>query len=283
MSGTLFVVATPIGNLEDITARALRVLREVDVIAAEDTRRTAGLLAHFGIDTPTTSLHEHNEGRKSVHLVRRLQQGENVALVSDAGTPLVSDPGGHLVRAAVAAGIAVDPIPGPSAALATLSVSGFPADSFTFLGFPPTRPSDRKQWIARLAASTGSVVFYEAPHRIRETLGSILAAVGDRPVVLARELTKAHQELVRGPISVVAEGLASPKGEFTVVIFLGDSPQIGRAEAPSDADLLTEFGQLTQTAGLRRRQAISALARRHAQAPNDVYEAIERAKKLVKQ
>ena len=176
MPGTLFVVATPIGNLEDITARALRVLREVAVIAAEDTRRTAHLLARYAIATPTTSLHEHNESGKSASLIARLQRGDSVALVSDAGTPTISDPGGRLIRAAIDAGIRVEPIPGPSAVLAALAASGLPTDSFTFLGFPPTRSKDRKQWFERAAScSAGPVVFFEAPHRIQATLARVLA------------------------------------------------------------------------------------------------------------
>src|SRR5436190_11684926 len=150
MPGTLFVVATPIGNLEDITARALRVLREVDLIAAEDTRRTAHLLARHAIATPTTSLHEHNESAKSPSLVARLQNGERIALVSDAGTPTVSDPGGRLIRAAIDAGVRVEAIPGPSATLTALAASGIPANTFTFLGFPPTRSTDRRRWLAEL-------------------------------------------------------------------------------------------------------------------------------------
>src|SRR2546428_230891 len=170
MPGTLFVVATPIGNLEDITARALRVLREVAIIAAEDTRRTARLLARYAITTPTTSLHEHNESRKSAELVARLERGDNLALVSDAGTPTVSDPGQRLVRDAIAAGVRVEPVPGPSAALAALSVSGLSGDTFTFLGFPPTRSTDRRQWFERLLRVGGTVIFFEAPYRIHETL-----------------------------------------------------------------------------------------------------------------
>src|SRR5579864_2911893 len=155
MSGTLFVVATPIGNLEDVTLRALRVLREVSLIAAEDTRRTARLLARYAISTPTTSLHEHNEHRKSGAIVERLKRGESVALVSDAGTPTVSDPGGRLIQAAIAAGIRLEPLPGPSAALAALAVSGMPTASFTFLGFPPTRSKDRADWLQRLKQVAG--------------------------------------------------------------------------------------------------------------------------------
>src|SRR5258706_9059444 len=167
MPGTLFVVATPIGNLEDITARALRVLREVAVIAAEDTRRTSHLLARYAITTPTTSLHEHNENQKAGALVTRLQRGEDIALVSDAGTPTISDPGALLIAASVAAGVSIVPIPGANAAITALAVSGFPTSSFSFLGFPPTRSNARAEWFSELRRQGGTIVFYEAPHRIR--------------------------------------------------------------------------------------------------------------------
>src|SRR5262245_19235774 len=166
MPGTLFVVATPIGNLEDITLRALRVLREVTLIAAEDTRRTAHLLARHGISTPMISVHEHNETRKSSALISRLRQGESIALVSDAGTPTVSDPGAHLVRAAIDSGMKVEPIPGPSAVTAAMAASGLSTDSFTFWGFPPSRSKARRQWLERVREVGGVAVFFEAPHRI---------------------------------------------------------------------------------------------------------------------
>jgi 16S rRNA (cytidine1402-2'-O)-methyltransferase len=218
MPGTLFVVATPIGNLEDITARALRVLREVSLIAAEDTRRTANLLAHYGITTPATSLHEHNEAEKSSGLVRQLKEGRSIALVSDAGTPTVSDPGQRLVAAAAAAGIRVEPVPGPSAVLATLAASGMAGDTFTFLGFPPTRSKARSAWFDRLRDSSGLVVFYEAPHRILETLDRVRQVVGDVEACVGRELTKVHEELVRGPISAISGRLENARGELTVVV-----------------------------------------------------------------
>jgi len=192
MPATLFVVATPIGNLEDITVRALRVLREVSVIAAEDTRRTAHLLARYAITTPTTSLHEHNEAGKSASLIARLQRGESVALVSDAGTPTVSDPGGLLIRAAIEAGVRVEPIPGPSAVLTALAASGLPTDSFTFLGFPPTRAKDRKAWFDRVNGLRGTVVFFESPNRIQSTLRDIHHTLGECQVAVGRELTKIH-------------------------------------------------------------------------------------------
>ena len=280
MPGTLFVVATPIGNLEDITGRALRVLREVAVIAAEDTRRTAHLLAHYAITTPSTSLHEHNEARKSAALVERLRRGDDIALVSDAGTPTVSDPGERLIAEAIAAGIRVEPIPGPSAALAALAASGLPSDTFLFLGFPPTRSKDRKKWFDEVRSAARTVVFFEAPHRIRKTLDDLQQAIGDRTVAIGRELTKIHEELVRGPISTVLARLTSLKGEFTVVVDIGRIPQIAAAQAPNDSAVLAEFGVLTQSSGLDRKEAIARLAEKHGQARNVVYAAIERARKL---
>ena len=224
MSGTLFIVATPIGNLEDITLRALRVLREVDLVAAEDTRRTAKLLGHFNIKTRTTSLHEHNEHQKVRMLVELLADGQNVALVSDAGVPTISDPGSHVIRQAVAAGVPVVAIPGPSAIMSALACSGFDVSTFRFLGFPPHRSSDRKKWLADAAADPATLVFFESPHRIREMLADALVAWGDRQGMLARELTKAHEELVRGPITGLLAAAAEPRGEYTVVI-AGASPE----------------------------------------------------------
>jgi 16S rRNA (cytidine1402-2'-O)-methyltransferase len=282
MPGTLFVVATPIGNLEDITARALRVLGEVSLIAAEDTRRTAHLLARYAITTPTTSLHEHNEEKKGAALVERLLRGESIALVSDAGTPTVSDPGHRFIAAAIEAGIRVEPIPGPSAALAALAASGLPTDTFLFLGFPPVKTKDRLEWFGVLRSAGRTVVFFEAPHRIRATLEQLLAAVGDCQVAIGRELTKAHEELVRGPISKVLGGLAAARGEFTVVVDVGHMPHNELAELVGDAEIADEFGVLTKLNGLRRREAIAKVARRHGRTSNDVYAAVERAKKLVR-
>ena len=210
MPGTLFVVATPIGNLDDVTTRALRVLREADLIAAEDTRRTSHLLARYAITTSTTSLHEHNEHQKAASLLARLERGESIALVSDAGTPTVSDPGQRLIQAAAAAGYRIEPVPGPSAILAVLAASGFPADTFLFLGFPPTRSKDRTLWFERLRTASGTVVFFEAPHRLSRTLSEIAQSVGDFPVVVGRELTKIHEEFVRGPISIALKVSKSP-------------------------------------------------------------------------
>jgi 16S rRNA (cytidine1402-2'-O)-methyltransferase len=275
MPGTLFVVATPIGNLEDITVRALRVLREVAVIAAEDTRRTARLLARHAIATPTTSLHEHNESAKSAAILDRLKRGDDVALVSDAGTPTVADPGSRLIRVAIEAGIRVEPVPGPSAVLAALAVAGFETTSFAFFGFPPTRSTERKQWFERLAAVRGTVVFFEAPHRIAETLGDLRRTVGDCEVVLARELTKAHEELVRGPISQAFGRVSAVKGEFTVVANIGESTKLAQPEP----NVTIDFGELTKIDGITKRRAIGQLAKRYGLPPNEVYAMLEAAKK----
>jgi 16S rRNA (cytidine1402-2'-O)-methyltransferase len=279
MPGTLFVVATPIGNLEDITARALRVLREVAIIAAEDTRRTARLLARYAITTPTTSLHEHNEAQKSAELIARIERGDSIALVSDAGTPTVSDPGQRLVREAIAAGVRVEPVPGASAALAALSVSGLPGDTFTFLGFPPTRSTDRKRWFERLLNVGGTVVFFEAPHRIHETLRQLARVAPESSVAIARELTKAHEELVRGPINEIVSKLPVNRGEFTIVANIG-RPTENMGEIPvSDESIVAYFGEITKNRQCSRKQAINLTARRHQLSPNQVYAAIERAKK----
>ena len=278
MPGTLFVVATPIGNLEDVSARALRILREVTLIAAEDTRRTAQLLSRFAIRTPTTSLHAHNERSKTDVLVRRLREGEAIALVSDAGTPVISDPGHQLIRSAIDAGIRVEPIPGPSAALAALAASGLPADTFTFLGFPPVRASDRSKWFDQLRTAGRTVVFFEAPHRIRRTVEDLLQIVGDVEVAVCREMTKAHEEVIRGRASTVMASLTAPRGEYTVVADIGQIPDKTSVAPPSDEDLEVEFGDLTNFGGLARREAISALARRFKMPSRAVYAAIERAR-----
>ena len=280
MPGTLFVVATPIGNLEDITARALRVLRQVRLIAAEDTRRTGHLLSRYAIATPTTSFHHHNESAKIGSVIARIESGDDVALVSDAGTPTISDPGRQLIRAAIDAGIRIEPIPGPSAAVTALAASGFGGTSFTFLGFPPTRSKDRTIWMDELRTAGRTVVFFEAPHRIETTLGQIARLVGNRQVSIARELTKAHEEFVRGPINEVLERLPSALGEFTVVIDMTTTDAVP-AEPPTDAVIIHEFGRMTALGGLSRRRVINHLSKAYGIPANQVYESIERGKKLV--
>jgi 16S rRNA (cytidine1402-2'-O)-methyltransferase len=279
MAGTLFVVATPIGNLEDISARALRVLREVDVIAAEDTRRTAQLLTRFGIATKTTSLHAHNEQTRGPQLLTRLQAGESVALVSDAGTPGISDPGSQLVADAADAGIPVVAIPGASALTTLLSVVGSDASRFTFLGFPPTGSKDRKIWFDLLAGSSPMAVFYEAPHRILATLGEIRSVLGDASIVLGRELTKVHEELVRGSITLVLSRLVEPRGEFVVAVMVPDPSHQEVLVPPDASQLWSEFCDMTNNGGSTRRQAIASLSRKYRMSAGSVYDMVEEAKK----
>ncbi|KAF1704122.1 16S rRNA (cytidine(1402)-2'-O)-methyltransferase [Pseudoxanthomonas kaohsiungensis] len=222
-AATLHVVATPIGNLGDLSPRAQQVLREVAAVCAEDTRRSGQLLAHFGIGTPLLALHEHNEQQLAERLVARLLGGEALALVSDAGTPLVSDPGYRLVRAARAAGVKVSPVPGPSALVAALSVAGLPSDRFTFEGFLPAKASARRERLAALAGEPRTLVFYESSHRIEESLADLRAAFGDdRPAVLARELTKLFETVLDGTLADLHARVAADadqrKGEFVLVV-----------------------------------------------------------------
>jgi 16S rRNA (cytidine1402-2'-O)-methyltransferase len=279
MSGTLFVVATPIGNLEDVTLRALRVLQTADLIAAEDTRRTARLLAHHGISTPTLSFHEHNTRTRIPQLIERLQRGESIALVTDAGTPGVSDPGVELVQACVSKGISIDPIPGASAPLAAVMASGFPMVPLTVLGFAPARSKDRSLWIERLAAVQNTVTFFESPHRISLTMQEVASVLGDRQICVARELTKAHQEFIRGTARELSSTFATPRGEYTIVV----GPSITTDEAsrtPSDSEVVAEFRQSTEVSGLQRRAAIRAVAMKHRISPRTVYQIVERAKNM---
>jgi 16S rRNA (cytidine1402-2'-O)-methyltransferase len=279
MRGTLFVVATPIGNLEDVTHRAIRVLGTADVIAAEDTRRTATLLDRYDIHTPTTSFHEHNEHQRLPALLARLAGGGKVALVSDAGTPGISDPGFRLIRAAVEQEARIEVIPGPSAVLAALVASGFPTSSFSFLGFPPVRSLARRTWLKQLAAEPRTTVFFEAPHRIRRTLEELREQIVDRPVAIARELTKVHEEVLRGSVPDVLDRLSHPRGEITVVVAPAPEPAVIPDAVPSDLQLWTEFCQLTEGERLNRRDAVGGLARTHRLSARTVYSSIERAKK----
>jgi 16S rRNA (cytidine1402-2'-O)-methyltransferase len=265
------VVATPIGNLEDVTLRALRTLREVSVIAAEDTRRTARLLQHYSISTRTTSLHEHNERQKTPALLERLKAGQSIALVSDAGTPVISDPGQTFVAAARAEGIRVESIPGPSAVMAAIAASGLPMREFVFLGFPPNRSSDRKLWFPRLVGEARLVVFFEAPHRIVSTLKAIGGLMGmQKKIGIARELTKVHEELVIKPISELLT-LVNPRGEFTVLVPPEEAVESSGKVGGGVADLRAELGLMTNSRASSRRQAVRVLAERHGLAPNDLY------------
>jgi 16S rRNA (cytidine1402-2'-O)-methyltransferase len=279
MPGTLFIVSTPIGNLEDITYRALRVLREAAIVAAEDTRRTAKLLSHFDIRTPTTSFFEHNEHEKLPRLLARLAAGDLVALVSDAGTPGISDPGYRLVKAAAEAGIRVEAVPGASAILTALVASGLPTHAFTFAGFPPARSQARDRWLNAFVDRAETLVFFEAPHRVRGTLEAALRILGDRPVAVCRELTKVHETLVRGSISTVLATFDEPRGEYTIVMGPAEAGATEAPEVPEPSRLLQEFYYLTENEGLGRREALSRLATRYATPSRELYAALEIAKK----
>lgn len=267
MLGRLYLIATPIGNLEDITYRAVRLLGEVDAIACEDTRQTRKLLDHYSIHKPLVSYHEHNEPERAAELTSRMLTGDSIALVSDAGVPLVSDPGYRLVRAAIDAGIPVHPIPGPSAALAALSASGLPTDSFRFGGFLPFKPLQRVKALEAIREEQATTIFYEAPHRILEALAAIDETLGDRPVTVARELTKLHEEFLRGTAREIHDDLQARdaiKGEFTILI--------GKATAPpADDTPLDEAVDALERSGTPRMEAIKQIARRRGLSKRDVY------------
>ena len=275
-SGTLYLVATPIGNLEDITVRALSTLRDVSIIEAEDTRRTAKLLRHYDIKTRTRSFHQHNERGETETVLSRLAAGESVAVVTDAGTPLLSDPGAKLVDEALRAGFLVQAIPGPSAVLAALVTSGLAASEFTFVGFPPARSKDRKDWFNNLIIEPRPVVIFEAPHRIKRSLADMLEVLGDRQIAVCREMTKIHEELLKGPISKVLERIL-PRGELTIVLSPEPVSFEHNEEAPSLETLRTEFGVLTEKSGSRR-EAIRELAGRYGLSTGETYRRLEQAK-----
>jgi 16S rRNA (cytidine1402-2'-O)-methyltransferase len=272
MAGTLFVVATPIGHLDDITVRALRVLREVALVAAEDTRRSGNLLRHFGIPTRIVSLHAHNERSRAPQILTRLQHGDSVALVSDAGTPGISDPGAELVRLAREQGIRVEAIPGASAVSAAVSVAGLDDTAFVFMGFAPFRSKDRKQWFDRLAMfhRATAVVCFEAPHRVLRTLGEIGFYV-KRPILVFRELTKLHEETLEGTTDEIIAALPNPIGEFTLVIPADVPTQV--VSDVSAADLRQQLGILMENGASSRRDAARELASKFGLSTKFVYDA----------
>jgi 16S rRNA (cytidine1402-2'-O)-methyltransferase len=271
--GEVYVVATPIGNLEDVTARSRRVLEEVDLIACEDTRRTGRLCAHLGIRTPRVSLYAHNESRRIPSLLRRLERGESVALVSDAGTPLLSDPGLRFVEAATEVGFRIIPVPGPSAILAALVASALPVQPFTFLGFPPRKGTARKRWLEAAARSPGTLVLFEAPGRAGGTLDDLHRVLGPRRVAVARELTKRFEEVIRGRLGALP--LGDLLGEVTIVVEGPTNLELCRDLAPAEIpdELLDEVLQrgrplaeaareLARATGLPRREAYRLLLQR---------------------
>ena len=267
MVGTLYVVATPIGNLEDITLRALRVLKEVDVIAAEDTRHTQILLNHYGIRTPLTSYHEHNEKTKARQLMSRLERGEQIALVSDAGTPAISDPGYRLAVEAIQGRIPVIPIPGASALTAVLSAGGLPTDRFVFDGFLPAKKQERRARLRALSSETGTLVIYEAPHRLTETLNDLAEILGDREIVLAREVSKVHEEFLRGRLTEVAKQVAGReiKGELTLLI--GGS----RGQSEVSQEQIEEEIRKLKDDGLRVKEIAEILGEKYGYSKKEIY------------
>ena len=261
MLGTLYVVATPIGNLADITQRAIQILKDVELIACEDTRHTRKLLQHFGINTKTTSYHEHNENQRGDELLDLLKQGSDIAVVSDAGTPAISDPGFRLVRSAIENEITVVPVPGPSALITALVAAGLPTDEFFFAGFLPARASARQTRLRQLASVPGTLIFYEAPHRLSATLKDAYETLGERETVVARELTKLHEEVRRGRLSDLIEHYSQvePRGEIVLLIDR-NSIETGEAESNSErsvGELVAQF----EAEGIDHRAALKKAAR----------------------
>lgn len=273
MPGTLYLCATPIGNLEDITLRALRILKEVDVIVAEDTRRTRQLLSHYGITTPlAASLYQGVEEERTEAVLELLRAGKNVALVSDAGTPLISDPGYPLVRACVEEGIPVVPIPGPSAVLAALVASGLPPQPFLFAGYPPRPLSARRKWLSEFLRVPYTVIFFESPRRLLDTLALLAELAPARPTVVARELTKIYEEFVRGPASAVREEFAK-RGKVlgeVVVLFAPAEEPAREAEKPEENAILALYQSLVSQ-GLSPKEARKEVAEKYELSKRQVY------------
>ena len=272
-SGVLYLVATPIGNLEDITLRALRILREADRIAAEDTRHTQKLLTHYQISRPLVSYHEHNEMTRAPELLISLEQGAKIALVSDAGMPLVSDPGHRLVALCLRHHIPVVPVPGPSASLAALAASGLPNEEFLFVGFLPQRSGERRRALERLRIEDRTLILYEAPHRIAECVADAREILGDRPACLAREVTKVHEEFRRGKLSEIEESLRErpAKGEITFLIGAGEATASG---LDSTQGLAERVDELMRQAKLDRKEALKLAAKERGMTRREAYERV---------
>src|SRR5215475_3272124 len=272
--GTLYVVATPIGNLEDITYRAVRVLREADLIACEDTRHTAKLLQHYGIAKPTVSYHEHNEAKRAEELLAKLELGLNVAQVSDAGMPGISDPGYRLIKLAIERGVRVVPVPGASALTAALAASGLPTEGFEFHGFLPARSGQRRSVLESFREAQNTIVVYEAPHRIAETVEDIVATLGaERPVVLARELTKVHEEFVRGTAAELLQQLRGRniKGEITLLIGRGRE-----MATEGKKDIASRLAEIVRQQQLDENAALKALAKERGISKSEAYREVQR-------
>ncbi|MBZ5643230.1 MAG: 16S rRNA (cytidine(1402)-2'-O)-methyltransferase [Acidobacteriia bacterium] len=268
--GCLYLVATPIGNLEDITLRAIRVLKEADLIACEDTRQTQKLLQHYGIHKEMSSYHEHNELTRAAELVIKLEQGAQVALVSDAGTPVISDPGHHLVTLCLRHHIPVIPIPGPSAVVAALAASGLATEEFLFVGFLPPRAGARRKALENLKGEPRTIVLYEAPHRLVETLADAAAVMGPRPAVVAREITKIHEEFLRGNLDELcaAAQKRAPRGEITLMIGPGDGAE---PAVDTTVSLKQRVSQLEAESGMDRKAALKQAARERGLGKREAY------------
>jgi 16S rRNA (cytidine1402-2'-O)-methyltransferase len=275
--GVLYVVATPIGNLEDITYRAVRILREAGLIACEDTRHTRKLLDHYGIEGKLVSYHEHNEAERSRELIERLHEGLSVAQVSDAGMPGISDPGYRVIKSAIEQGIAVVPVPGPSALIVALAASGLPTDAFEFRGFLPAKSGQRRTELESIRPREHTMIFYEAPHRIHESIDDIVAVLGpERPIVIARELTKVHEEFLRGTVREVAENIRDRelKGEITILI--GKAVPSERSEA---LDLGARLQEIMRQQNLDEKAALKVLAKERGVSKSEVYREVQRGSK----
>ncbi|HWF92902.1 MAG TPA: 16S rRNA (cytidine(1402)-2'-O)-methyltransferase [Terriglobales bacterium] len=275
----LYVVATPIGNLEDITLRALRVLKEVDLIACEDTRHTQKLLNHYGISTSTISYYEQNEASRAEELVKELNAAKRIALVTDAGMPGISDPGFRLISRAVEQGIKVIPLPGASAVISALAASGLPTDSFQFHGFLPSKSGQRRKMFENIRASSQTNIFYEAPHRLKEAVEDIVAVLeGARPIVIARELTKVHEEFLRGPASEILKKLSSRgeiKGEITLLIGKSNESQPLGSQSQS---IHARVRQLMAEQNLDEKAALKAVAKERGISKSEAYRELQRSK-----
>ncbi|MBP5200525.1 MAG: 16S rRNA (cytidine(1402)-2'-O)-methyltransferase [Schwartzia sp.] len=274
--GTLYLCATPIGNLEDMTYRAVRILGEVPLIAAEDTRRTRQLLTHFGLSTRMVSYHEHNKTEKGPRLIEWLLAGNDLACVSDAGLPGIADPGSQLAADAIAAGVEVVPIPGANAAISALIASGLDTTRFSFVGFLPRTKEKRRACLAEISGRTDTLIFYEAPHRLADTLKAILAALGNRPAVLARELTKKFEEFRRGSLSELLDGCVEnpPRGEFVVVVGGKENAAEEASQAtPEDA---AEIVRALTAQGMAKKEAMREAAKKTGLSRRDVYQAMLR-------
>jgi 16S rRNA (cytidine1402-2'-O)-methyltransferase len=278
--GTLYVVATPIGNLEDITYRAVRVLKEADLIACEDTRHTAKLLHHYGIDKPTVSYHEHNEVTRAEELVDKLEQGLNIAQVSDAGMPGISDPGYRVIKLAIERGVQVVPIPGASALISALAAGGLPTDNFQFLGFLPAKSGQRRTILEALRSSEQTTVVYEAPHRIGASMQDIVEILGsDRPIVLARELTKLHEEFIRGSAALVLARVQEHelKGEITLLIGKGEAQET--QEGAGTKDIAQRLAEIMREQKLDEKAGLKVLAKERGLSKSEAYRELQRRKR----